>query len=209
MTMPNPSTTQPAATSSATRMLTHWPIAATATSGTSGQNHGELTTADGIRPSADRARTHLWPICRASGTCRALHLKVAHARILAGCRPSRRPGLSLGLSRAGEVVTWRPGAPEAIEQLRLLQPCWHPWCSQRSRHREWPGKIFRRCLRRDDARRTTIGSSRWAMAFVPAGYAVGVSAATLSQTSPWRPWTQSARSSLPVSALAVTLPWSA
>jgi hypothetical protein len=58
MTTPNPSTTQPAATSSATRMLTHWPITATATSGTSGQNHGELTTADGILPSTDRARTY-------------------------------------------------------------------------------------------------------------------------------------------------------
>lgn len=58
MAMPNPSATQPAATSSAIRMLTHWPITASVTSGISGQNHGELTTVDGIHPNADGARTY-------------------------------------------------------------------------------------------------------------------------------------------------------
>jgi hypothetical protein len=91
--MPIPTAPHAAATASAAVIPTHWPTAATATSGTIGQDQGDLIGADKVWMSLATRRTYRRSVETVGRVEHCTARFVMHGS-LAGCRPSLYPGLS-------------------------------------------------------------------------------------------------------------------
>jgi hypothetical protein len=109
--MPVPIAPQPIATAAAAAAPTHWPTAATATSGRIGQDQGDLAMDGTSLRVATQGTYHRSLHAVRQDQHRTVNV-IMHGSLLR-CRRSLPFGLGLNLSRLGEVVTWRSRATEA------------------------------------------------------------------------------------------------